>query len=138
MRAFNPALGGLLRLSSRQTLSLSLSDNFNRSQDPPYSPTAEIITHDRNIASLELKVAPGGGRIQVLLRANNVLDLYETTGYEQGNNMGNEGVLDLSWRWLPRTALFVQVAQGAVTYLKSGSTGVASYPLRVTAGCADF
>jgi hypothetical protein len=134
MRAFNPALGGLLRLSSRQTLSLSLSDNFNRSQDPPYSPTAEIITHDRNIASLELKVAPGGGRIQVLLRANNVLDLYETTGYEQGNNMGNEGVLDLSWRWLPRTALFVQVAQGAVTYLKSGSTGVASYPLRVTAG----
>ena len=134
MRAFNPGLGGLLRLSSKQTLSLSLSDNFNRSQDPPYSPTAAIITHDRNIASLELKVAPGGGRIQVLLRFNNVLDLYETTGYEQADNMGNEGVLDLSWRWLPRTALFVQVAQGAVTYLKSDSTGVASYPLRATAG----
>jgi hypothetical protein len=134
MRAFNPGLGGLLRLSSQQTLSLSLSDNFNRSQDPPYSPTASIITHDRNVASLEFKVAPGGGRIQVLLRLNNILDLYETTGYEQANNMGNEGVLDLSWRWLPRTALFVQVAQGAVTYLKSDSTGVASYPLRATAG----
>ncbi|MGB8297099.1 MAG: hypothetical protein WCG85_16850, partial [Polyangia bacterium] len=79
MRAFNPGVGGLLRLSSQQTLSLSLSDNFNRTEDPPYSPTAAIITHDRNIASLELKVAPGGGRIQVLLRFNNVLDLYETT-----------------------------------------------------------
>jgi hypothetical protein len=55
--------------------SLSLSDNFNRTQDPPYSPIAAIITHDRNVASLELKVAPGGGRIQVLLRLNNVLDL---------------------------------------------------------------
>jgi hypothetical protein len=134
MRAFNPALGGLLKLSSKQTLSLSLSDNFNRSQDPPYSPKAAIITHDRNVASLEFKVAPGGGRIQVLLRLNNVLDLYETTPYDKSNNMGNEGVLDLSWRWLPRTALFVQVAQGAVTYLKSDSTGVASYPLRATAG----
>ena len=134
MRAFNPNVGGLLRLSSKQTLSLSLSDNFARSQDPPYSSTAAIITHDRNLASLELRVAPGGGRIQVLLRLNNVLDLYETTGYDQSNNMGNEGVLDLSWRWLPRTALFVQVAQGLVTYLKSDSGRVASYPLKATAG----
>jgi len=134
MRAFNPGIGGLLRLSSKQTFSLALSDNFARSQDPPYSSTASTITHDRNVASLELKVAPGGGRIQILLRFNNVLDLYETTGYDQYNNMGNEGVLDLSWRWLPRTAFFLQLAQGAVTYLKSDSRRVASYPLKAMAG----
>ena len=63
MRAFNPNVGGLLRFSSRQTFSLSLSDNFARSQDPPYSIGAPVITHDRNSASLELKVAPGGGRV---------------------------------------------------------------------------
>ena len=133
LRAFNPGLAALLRLSSKQTLSLSLSDNFFRTQDPPYVSTAKLITHDRNTASLELKVAPGGGRIQILLRYNNVLDLYETSGYDQSNNMGNEGVLDLSWRWLPKTAFFVQLAQGAVTYLKS-NTGPTSYPLRATAG----
>jgi hypothetical protein len=136
MRAFNPNVGGLLRFSSRQTLSLSLSDNFARTEDPPYSSKEAIITHDRNIGSIEFKVAPGGGRIQLLLRYNNVLDLYETTGYQYANNMGNEGVLDLSWRWLPKTAFFMQVAQGVVTYLKPDSTHpeVASYPLRATAG----
>ena len=136
MRAFNPNLGGLLRFSSKQTLSLSLSDNFARTEDPPYSQGAAVITHDRNIGSIEFKVAPGGGRIQLLLRYNNVLDLYETTGYQYADNMGNEGVLDLSWRWLPKTAFFLQVAQGVVTYLKPDSIHpeVASYPLRVTAG----
>jgi hypothetical protein len=133
-RAFNPNVGGLLRLSSRQTLSLSLSDNFARSEDPPYSPTAPIIIHDRNIASLELKLAPGGGRIQLVARYNNVLDLYEGSAYDKANNMGNEGVLDLSWRWLPKTAFFMQVAQGVVTYLNSNSTGVTSYPFRAMAG----
>ena len=133
-RAFNPSVGGLLRLSSRQTLSLSLSDYFVRAEDPPYSPTASIITHDRNIASLELKLAPGGGRIQLVARYNNVIDLYETSGYDKSNNMGNEVALDLSWRWLPKTAFFVQVAQGVVTYLKSDSGKVASYPFRAVAG----
>ena len=136
MRAFNPNLGGLLRFSSKQTLSLSLSDNFARTEDPPYLSTQTIITHDRNIGSLEFRVAPGGGRIQLLLRYNNVLDLYETSGYQYADNMGNEGVLDLSWRWLPKTAFFMQVAQGVVTYLKPDSKHpeVASYPLRATAG----
>ena len=132
-RALDPNVGGLLRFSSKQTLSLSLSDNFLRIQDPPYSSTATIVNHDRNIGSLELKVAPGGGRIQLLLRYNNVLDLYEGA-YNIYNNMGNEGVIDLSWRWLPKTAFFLQVAQGMVTYLKSDSGKPTSYPLRATAG----
>jgi hypothetical protein len=133
-RAFSPSVGGLLRLSSRQTLSLALSDSFARTADPPYSPGAPVITHDRNIASVDLRLAPGGGRIQLVARYNNVLDLYETSGYEKSNNMGNEGVLDLSWRWLPKTAFFMQVAQGVVTYLRSDSGRSASYPFRAMAG----
>jgi len=132
-RAFNPSVGGLLRLSSRQTLSLSLADNFARAEDPPYSQGAPMIIHDYNIASLELKLAPGGGRIQLVARYNNVLNLYEGNARDQ-SNMGNEGVLDLSWRWLPKTAFFMQVAQGVVTYLNSDSTGVTSYPFRAMAG----
>jgi len=133
-RAFNPSLGALLRVSSRQQLSLLLSDNFARTEDPPYAEGAKIITHDRNTASLELKVAPGGGRIQLVLRYNNVLDLYEGLPYTNANNMGNEGVIDLSWRWLPKTAFFMQYAQGAVTYQRPSSSGFTSYPLRATAG----
>ena len=88
-RAFNPSFGALLRVSSRQTLSLMLSDNFVRTEDPPYTEGAKIIIHDRNTGSVELKVAPGGGRIQLVLRYNNVLDLYEGLPYTNSNNMGN-------------------------------------------------
>jgi hypothetical protein len=133
-RAFNPTVAGLLRFSSRQTLSLSLSDTFARAQDPPYAPDSPVITHDRNAALLQLKLAPGGGRIQVLLGYTNVIDVYETDAYKSGNNMLNQGTLDLSWRWLPKTALFVQVSQGVVTYLQSNSGRFASYPFSATAG----
>jgi Putative beta-barrel porin 2 len=133
-RAFNPTVAGLLRFSSRQTLSLSLSDTFARSQDPPYAPDLPVITHDRNAALLQLKLAPGGGRIQVVLGFTNVLDVYEDDPYKGGSNMTNTGTLDLSWRWLPKTALFVQVSQGAVTYLESNSGRFASYPFSAMAG----
>ena len=133
-RAFNPTVAGLLRFSSKQTLSLSLSDAFTRSQDPPYQEGLPAIAHDRNAATLQLKLAPGGGRIQVLLGFMNVLDMYETDPYKSGSNMTNTGMFDLSWRWLPKTALFVQVTQGAVTYLESNNGKFASYPFRATAG----
>jgi hypothetical protein len=133
-RAFNPTVAGSLRFSSRQTLSLSLSDTFARSEDPPYAPDLPVITHDRNAALLQLKLAPGGGRIQLVLGFTNVLDVYETDLYKTGSNMTNQGTLDLSWRWLPKTALFVQVTQGAVTYLESNSGNFASYPFSATAG----
>jgi hypothetical protein len=133
-RAFAPTVSGLLRFSSRQTLSLSLSDTFTHTQDPPYQEGLSSITHDRNAAQLQLKIAPGGGRIQVLLGYTNVLDVYETDPYKSGNNMLNQGVLDLSWRWLPKTALFVQVSQGAVTYLQSNTGKFASYPFSAMAG----
>lgn len=121
-RGFTPTVGGVLQFSSKQTFSLTFSDSFTRAQDPPYSPTAGIITHDRNLAALQLKFAPGGGRVQLVLRYQNTLDIFETEAYKLANNMGNEGVLDLSWRWLPKTAFFLQVAQGMVTYLESAST----------------
>ena len=60
-RAFIPSAGLLLQFSSKQTLSLSFSDNFTRSVDPPYVAAADPITHDRNIAGLQLKLALGGG-----------------------------------------------------------------------------
>jgi hypothetical protein len=75
-----------------------------------------------------------------MLRYTNLIDKYEGS-YDTGSNMGNEGVLDIGWRWLPRTTIYMQAAQGAITYFNSGTTGTsestplyASYPLRTLAG----
>jgi hypothetical protein len=47
-------------------------------------------------------------------------------------------LLDVSWKWLPKTALFLQASQGYITYLYDAPPGtpnkVPSLPLRVFAG----
>jgi len=132
--AINPSLGGTAEFSSGQALSLTLSETFSRYQQAPYAPDAPVIIRDDNMASASLRFAPGGGRLNVMLRYTNIIDSYEGTTYKNGSNMGNEGVLDIGWRWLPRTTIYAQVAQGAITYFNSGSTGSASYPLRTLLG----
>ncbi len=133
-RAFMPSAGLLLQFSSKQTLSFAIMDNFTRTVDPPYVSNADPIAHDYNVGAVQLKVAPGGGRLQLTVRANSVLDYYEDKAYEAGSNIGNEGVLDVSWRWLPKTAFFVQAAWGMINYLNEVEGRKDSYPLRVTGG----
>jgi len=137
--AINPSLGGNAEFSSGQALSFTLSETFSRYKMAPYVAATNSagrdnpITRDDNMASASLKFAPGGGRLRVMLRYTNLIDKYEG-GYDLGSNMGNEGVLDIGWRWLPRTTIYAQVAQGAITYFNSGTSGRASYPLRTLLG----
>ncbi len=132
--ATNPSLGGTAEFSSGQALSFTLSETFSRYQQAPYAAGANPIIRDDNMASASLHFAPGGGRLNVMLRYSNLIDKYEGSTYSNGSNMGNEGVLDIGWRWLPRTSIYAQVAQGAITYLNSGSGNSASYPLRTLLG----
>jgi hypothetical protein len=59
------------------------------------------------------------------------------------NSMTNELMLDVSWRWLPKTALYLQVRQGYVLYFDPNAPGASalvyggkqsSYPLRAVLG----
>jgi len=135
--AWNPTIGGTAEFSSGQTLSLSLTDTFSRFQQAPYvdSVQAEPITTDDNMASASLHFAPGGGRLRVMLRYTNLINKYNGA-YDSGSFMGNEGVLDVGWRWLPRTTLYAQVAQGAITYFNANAPNAppGSYPLRTLLG----
>ena len=49
-------------------------------------------------------------------------------------------MLDAAWKWLPKTAIFVNVQQGYVFYLNEAEADAnnktSSFPLRVTAGLA--
>jgi hypothetical protein len=134
--ALNPSVGGIADFSSGQTLSLSLTEAFTRYQQAPYTNigTTDVLVRDDNMASASLKFAPGGGRLRVMLRYSNLIDKYEGAAYTSGSNMGNELVLDIGWRWLPKTSIYVQAAQGVITYFDSSSTGIGSYPLRTLLG----
>jgi hypothetical protein len=130
--AVNPSIGGTVEFHSGQQLSFTLSESFGRFQQAPYVRSTNVLTRDDNMASASLLFAPGGGRLRLMLRYSNLVDYYEKD-FNRGSNMGNEGVLDLSWRWLPRTSLYVKAAFGVITYFNQGG-GVSSHPLRTMAG----
>lgn len=137
-RAFNPVISGLLDLNPQSPLNFSITDQFARFEEPPYGAGTGNITRIYNLGSLQLKYAPGGGRLQTMLRYSNSINVFETDYLKYANHMGHDLTLDAGWRWLPKTALFVQASQGYIDYFNPNEPNSPrrrnSYPLRVVAG----
>jgi len=138
--AFMPS-AGLSLGTGAGPWSFTVNDAFVRLEDPPYGAAgAGPISRDSNIASAQAQWSPGGGRITATLRYNNIIDVFETgSTYEYASNLSHLLLLDVSWRWLPKTAIFAQVSQGWVTYLNSSAETAGngkhdSYPLHAVVG----
>jgi hypothetical protein len=147
LRAFMPTFGGMLEHNTGGRLVLGITDSYARMEDAPYSrgtgPAADVIVRDNNVATAQLRWSPGGGRLQGLIRYTNTWDRFDTAALRGASSLGHEGMLDVSWRWLPKTSLYLQVRQGYIYYYNADTTGgltgmpgtkPSSYPLRVSAG----
>jgi hypothetical protein len=135
--AFMPSAGLSLGTSVASSFSFGLTEAFVRLEDAPYTAGQPALTRDNNQASAEIRWAPGGGRINGLLRYTNVVDIFETNIYSFANSVSHELMLDASWKWLPKTAVFFQARQGYVSYVGSSTTGTQkfpSYPLHLILG----
>jgi hypothetical protein len=145
--AWNPNAGVSLSLGGAQ-VGFGVADVFARIEDAPYAgrgaPMANgPIERTNNQASAEVRWAPGGGRLAATLRYVNMVDIYNDF-YRYADALTNTLMLDVSWKWLPKTALFANVSQGWIYYLhdstvvtQAGTTEQLkndSYPLRITAG----
>jgi hypothetical protein len=118
-RAFVPSVVGTLAMNGQKTR-LTLSDMFSRTEEPPYFATSETIKRDNNQGSATLAMSPGGGRLTFSLRYSNALDYFES-GYSYASNMTHDGMLDASWKWLPKTAVFLQGGASFIHYLNPGA-----------------
>jgi hypothetical protein len=135
-RAFNPSFTGSLGYASGGQ-SLSVNDNFTRLQDPPYEPGQAPLTRNYNVGVIQAGLSPGGGRIQISPRYTNTLDIFEGNQFSYGNRMAHDGMLDVSWRWLPKTAIFFQASAGYIHYLSSSAEAAGksnSIPYKVLGG----
>ena len=50
-----------------------------------------------------------------MLRFTNMVNIYDNNGagnYSYANAMTNTLMLDVAWKWLPKTAIFLNVQQG--------------------------
>jgi hypothetical protein len=140
-RAFMPQVGASLELSGSQVVSLTLSESFARTEDPPYVASQGPIIRYGNQALAQVRLAPGGGRLQGIVRYSNAIDVFDSSNeyYRHADSMTHEGMLDFSWKWFPKTAIFLQARQGYVQYFHPNSTvgagtKVSSFPLRATLG----
>jgi len=139
-RAFMPAFFGNLELGRVQNLSFSINEGFTRSEDPPYvnqGQSTQPIIRDINMASAAARWAPGGGRLAAMLQYTNTLDAFETNNLRVANSMGHLLTADLSWKWLPKTAVVLQISQGYITYFNTNEAGKSkptSYPLHALGG----
>ncbi len=61
------------------------------------------IIRDNNQFSMEGRWAPGGGRLTAVLRYTNMVDIFEGL-YDYANTDSNYLMLDVAWKWLPKTA----------------------------------
>lgn len=136
-RAFNPTFAGSIGYNANRGFSFSLSDQFTRLEEPPYQAGLPPIIRDSNQGVAQVGLAPGGGRIQTVLRYTNTLDLFETDDLKYADRMGHDLMLDGSWRWLPKTALFLQAGVGYYQYLDDQAEAAGkknSIPYRALAG----
>jgi hypothetical protein len=135
--AWMPTAGLALSMGGGQ-FGFGIADTFARLEDPPYNmATLTPITRYNNQASAEGRWAPGGGRLTAMLRYTNMVDIFQGE-YSFASTDGNYLMLDGAWKWLPKTAVFLQAVQGYIFYLNSGEATAnnkeSSFPLRVTAG----
>jgi hypothetical protein len=144
--AWNPNAGLTLSLGGGQ-FGLGIADVFARIEDPPYAVHGMIITgtgsnnggaiqRSNNQASIEGRWAPGGGRLVGTLRYTNMVDVYDGN-YSYANALTQYLMMDAAWKWLPKTAIFLNVQQGWVYYFNEqakANSKVPSYPLSITTG----
>jgi hypothetical protein len=131
-RAFMPSLGATLDFGSDQALSLLVGESFARTEDPPYQAFGTPYVRDNNTAFGQVNWAPGGGRLVAALRYTNLIDYFETNNLLGSSAITHDLMLDVSWKWLPKTAVYVNVRQGYISYFQDGRA--TSFPLRAIAG----
>ena len=114
-RSFNPSFSGHLGYTPSTAFSISAVDTYSRLEDAPYVPGGATIQRDVNTAILDTRFTPGGGRLQNTVRYTNTLDIFEAETASFANRLSHELMLGASYKWLPKTAIYLE---GAVGYIQ--------------------
>lgn len=111
-------------------------DNYIRSTQPPYSNEPYNLDRDTNEVGTRVSLSPGGGRLTFLVGYLFGIDFFEIEQLKAFDLMYHRFDLRASWRFLPKTAVYIAASQGIYTYPHPDQTNPhpGSYPLRIDAG----
>ena len=146
LRAVEVDAGLELRLFPYSMVSVTIFDDFTRTV-PEWS--GINVNRNTNRGGLNLRVKPGGGRLEFNLGYTFNFDLIdESDQFAFTNKIGHLFKLTAKWRLLPKTAVFLEASEHIHTYLDptGGASAIKdlktnqlignsdSYPLRLYLG----
>lgn len=135
--------GGLtLIINPKGRVKGTIADEYVRTVQPQNMEGPGSYIRDYNVASARLDVAPGGGMLAFGLGYSFTMDWWEEDLESLGpgstpNMFAHLITLDGKWKFLPKTAVVLNVSQGIVSRPDLVINGVRhpeSYPFRVEAG----
>lgn len=136
-REFNVEAGVIASINPQGQVALDLFDNYVRFTQPPYSNVSYNLNRDVNDLGARLRIRPSGGRLEVGASYIFGVDFWE-------NSQGNINDFNLfshffqlrgSWKFFPKTAVYLQLDETLYTYLDSKVfLHPNSYPFRAIAG----
>lgn len=135
-RSFAFDASALLSLFPNGHFSVDVFDNYVRSTQPPYGPLPYNLDRDSNQLGLRLRFAPGGKRLTIDLTYIFGLDFFEIQDLKQDNLYSNSIALHISWKFFPKTALYLDASELIITYQNADPTleRINSYPFHVALG----
>lgn len=140
-RQFNVDAGAKVTLFATSPYNATVFDNFARTAQPPYHLVGYTINRDTNDLGLRLSLSPGGGRLSIYFSYIFGVDWFErisgvqsTDQFDAFNLLSHRFDLRVSWRFLPKTAVYVDASEGLYLYQSEDTYHPNSYPLRVEAG----
>jgi len=130
-----------LTLFPQGMFSFSLADDFARTVAPPNMEVAKSLERDTNRASAKLRFAPGGGLLSISFGYAMNINIFEDSNLAYANSLFHELSLNVKWKLLPKTAVFLDVTEQITSYYdRNGGTPPAglinndSYPIRAYLG----
>ena len=134
-RQFNVDAGIRAAFFATSPYNFVLFDNYVRTTVPPYTSTSDNLNRDTNEVGTRINLSPGGGRLTFNIGYLFGLDYFENAQLTDYDVLYHRFDLRASWRFLPKTALYVAADQGIYTYPHPGASNHPdSYPLRVEGG----
>jgi hypothetical protein len=136
-RSFGVDAGALLTLFPGGRFNLSFFDNFVRTTQPPYGNEPYNIDRDTNQLGLRMQYSPGGRRLILGLSYAFAIDFFENPIFRDFNLFTHNIGLNISWKFFPKTALYLTASESINQYQNHASNGFDqpnSYPFHVELG----
>ena len=114
-----------------------LFDNYTRTTQPPYTELPYNLDRDSNEAGVRANLSPGGGRLTFNVGYLYGIDYFEPKELQDFDLMYHRFDARGSWRFLPKTAVYISVTEVLNFYQRQPSPTFFhpnSYPLHVEAG----